>query len=46
MESARTDAAAEAADEAQQPPPQSYSEDLPGAVADGVAQFIGRPRAR
>ena len=46
MDSARTDATAEAADEAQQPSPRVYAEDLPEAVADGVAQFIGRPRAR
>ena len=34
------------ADEAQQPPPRAYAEDLPEAVADGVAQFLGKPRAR
>ena len=40
------DEAAEAADEAQQPPPRVYAEDLPDAVADGVAQFLGKPRLR
>src|SRR5689334_19921900 len=34
------------ADEAQQQPPRVFAEDLPEAVADGVAQFLGKPRAR
>ena len=34
------------ADEAQQQPPRAYAEDLPEAVADGVAQFLGKPRLR
>ena len=43
---ANTDTRTDAADEAQQPPPRVYAEDLPEALADGVAQFIGRPRLR
>src|SRR6201999_378269 len=34
------------ADEAQQQPPRVYAEDLPEAVVDGVAQFLGKPRLR
>ncbi|MDT5014522.1 MAG: hemolysin [Mycobacterium sp.] len=34
------------ADEAQQPPPRAYAEDLPEAVVDGVEKFLGKPRAR
>src|SRR6185312_2515339 len=34
------------ADEAQQQPPRVCAEYFPGAVVDGVAQFLGRPRAR
>jgi hemolysin III len=41
------DTEVEAADEAQQPPPRAYAaEDFPEAVVDGVAQFLGKPRAR
>lgn len=40
------DSPVDAADEAQQPPPRAYAEDLPEAVADGVAQFFGKPRLR
>ena len=40
------DTSIDAADEAQQPPPRVYAEDLPEALVDGVAQFLGRPRAR
>lgn len=43
---AQIDIADDAADEAQQPPPRVYAEDLPEALVDGVAQFFGRPRAR
>ncbi len=34
------------ADEAQQQPPRVHAEDLPEAVVDQVASFIGKPRAR
>src|SRR6478752_9838033 len=40
------DTSIDTADEAQQPPPRVYAEDFPAAVVDGVAEFLGRPRAR
>src|ERR1700754_124874 len=39
-------AQSDTADEAQQQPPRVYAEDFPEAVVDGVAQFLGKPRAR
>ncbi len=36
----------DAADEAQQPPPRAFAEDLPEAVVERVEKFLGRPRAR